>query len=343
MIHRFKSPVKTCLSVCLLTLGGGVQAGWFDCQGTAMTTPIAATLWAPPGSDGQALCEAALGEFHRVESVMSTYRENTELSRINRLAGQGAVITSGEVFGLLQQSYQMSVLTGGAFDMTFASAGRLYDYRARQQPSDQQLEAALPAIDYRLVRLDPEDRSVRYGRQGVRVDLGGIAKGYAVDQAIELLRHRGVQSARVSAGGDMRLLGGKREGEQPPKPWVVGIRDPRATDPQKHTVVLPLADVAISTSGDYERYFIEDEERVHHILSPQSGKPVRGVQSVTILGPDTTTTDGLSTAVFVMGAQAGLDLINRLPGIDAIIIDDARQMHYSQGLGTPDKPPEREN
>jgi thiamine biosynthesis lipoprotein len=164
----------------------------------------------------------------------------------------------------------------------------------------------------------------------VRLDLGGIAKGYAVDRGIDILKSFGIRHARLSAGGDMRLLGDKQG-----KPWIVGVRDPRSED--RNALVMPLSDVAVSTSGDYERFFFDDAgKRVHHILSPATGKPAKGVQSVTILGPDALTTDGLSTAVFVLGSAKGLELINRLDGIDAVIIDELRQVHYSDGLMPPE-------
>jgi len=185
-------------------------------------------------------------------------------------------------------------------------------------------------VNYRSVVLDPSANTVRFLNEGVRLDLGGIAKGYAVDRGIDILKSFGIRQARLSAGGDLRLLGDKRG-----KPWIVGIRDPRSES--RNAMVLPLTDVAVSTSGDYERFFFDDNnERVHHILSPATGKPVKGVQSVTILGDDSITTDGLSTAVFVLGAAKGLEMVNRLKGIDAVIIDEQRQVHYSDGLVAPE-------
>ena len=167
---------------------------------------------------------------------------------------------------------------------------------------------------------------MRFNKPGLMLDLGGIAKGYAVDQGVRVLQQAGIRHARLSAGGDMRLLGDRRG-----RPWMVGVRDPRHED--KQAVVIPLSDTAISTSGDYERFFIDDRgQRVHHILSPSTGRPAGEVQSVTIVGDDAMTTDGLSTAVFVLGASKGLELINELEGIDAVIIDENRRMHYSQGL-----------
>ncbi|KZZ52035.1 hypothetical protein A3760_18545 [Oleiphilus sp. HI0122] len=186
-------------------------------------------------------------------------------------------------------------------------------------------------MDYRKITLDELSKTVSLQSKTMRLDLGGIAKGYSVDRAVEILKQAGVKNARVSAGGDMRLLGDKRG-----KPWVVGIRDPRVKS--DNAVVLPLENVAISTSGDYERFFVNEEgTRVHHILSPKTGKPAKGIQSVTILGEHATQTDALSTAVFILGLDKGLALINSMPGIDVIILDEHRRMHYSSDLTSPSK------
>jgi len=163
----------------------------------------------------------------------------------------------------------------------------------------------------------------------VRIDLGGIAKGHAVDQGIEILRQCGIQSALLSAGGDSRILGDKRG-----QAWMTGIRHPRQKD--KFIVAIPLSNTAISTSGDYERFFIEDGVRYHHILNPASGEPAQKSRSVTVLGPDATTTDALSTALFVMGPAQALSLVETLSGIDAIIIDAGGKIHYSRGLQPPE-------
>jgi thiamine biosynthesis lipoprotein len=260
---------------------------------------------------------------------MSRYREDSELSVLNRRACSELVVASDSLFKVLQQAILMSELSNGAFDISFGSVGYLYDFRAGDQPSEEALASGLAAVNYRSIVLDPGLNTVRFLQDGMRLDLGGIAKGYAVDRGIYILQSHGIRHARLSAGGDMRLLGDKRG-----KPWIVGIRDPRSEG--RNAMVLPLSDVAVSTSGDYARFFIDEAgERVHHILSPATGKPSKGVQSVTILGDDALTTDGLSTAVFVLGAAEGLALINSLDGIDAVIIDDRRQVHYSSGLMPP--------
>ena len=316
----------------LLTVAMPAQAEWVRVSGTAMTTAIEMEFWTEDPAVASEAGDAVLALFDRIDRQMSRYREDSELSRVNREAANGPVEVSDSLFTVLQQALRISELSHGAFDISFGSIGYLYDFRARQQPSDEELAEGLAKVNYRSVVLDPSANSVRFLDEGVRLDLGGIAKGYAVDRGIDILKSFGIRHARLSAGGDLRLLGDKRG-----KPWIVGIRDPRSES--RNAMVLPLTNVAVSTSGDYERFFFDDNnERVHHILSPATGKPAKGVQSVTILGDDSITTDGLSTAVFVLGAAKGLEMVNRLKGIDAVIIDEQRQVHYSDGL----MPPERE-
>lgn len=317
----------------LIALPSLVQAEWYRYTDTAMTTPVELEFWFSDQGAADAIAENVLEMFHRVDRTMSRYREDSELSKLNQHAADNPMLVSPGLFQVLKKAGEVAELSGGAFDVSFGSVGYLYDYRAEHQPSEEEIRARLDRVNFHDIILNESERTVAYGHKGLLVDLGGIAKGYAVDLGIERLIEAGVRHARLSAGGDMRLLGDKRG-----RPWLVGVRDPRSE--KRNAVVLPLANVAISTSGDYERFFINDQgERVHHILSPGTGKSVRGVQSVTIIGNDALTTDGLSTAVFVLGPKKGLKMIEKLPDIDAIIIDDQRVMHFSEGLA----PPEPEN
>lgn len=290
-----------------------------------MGTAIRVELWHEELERGEAAMDAVMEEMHRVDRAMSPFKEESELSLLNREAAQAAVRVSGEMFELIERSIEFSELSQGAFDITFASVGSLFDYRNGTRPSADRLAAALPAVDYRHIRLDRRARTIRFARDGVRIDLGGIAKGHAVDSCIGLLRSRGVSHALVMAGGDSRVLGDKRG-----RPWVIGVQDPR----HKAALVarIPLVDAAISTSGDYERYFEAGGVRYHHILDPKTGISPSGVRSVTIIGPDATTTEGVSKSVFVKGAEQGIRFVESLPGIDAVIIDGDGRMHYTAGL-----------
>ena len=306
-----------------------VAASWHHHRDEAMGTEIYLTFWHEDEVVAEQIIADVMAEMQRIDQTYSPYIETSELSLVNKRAFQQAQPISAEMALLLNTAENASELTQGAFDITYASVGHLYDYRKRQQPDEAEREEKLAAIDYHFVNV--VDQTVRFKHKNVVIDLGGLAKGYAADQAIHLLKQYGVESGSISAGGDSRLLG-DRQG----RPWLVGIKHPRASD--EIALTLPLADIAVSTSGDYERYFIDAEtgERVHHIINPKSGRSASGVRSVTILGPKGLMTDPLSTGVFVMGVERGLALINRLPEIDAIIIDDNNKVYYSDGLVSPE-------
>ena len=241
------------------------------------------------------------------------------------MASLEPLVISEEFFRLLETSLEYSALTEGAFDITFASIGHRYDYRKGIKPTESLIDRSLPLINHRNIRLDADRGTVFFEKQGVRIDLGGIAKGYAVDRGMQLLQRRGVQHALISAGGDSRLLGDHRG-----RPWHIGVQAPR--DKGNMAAVLPIADSAISTSGDYERFFERDGIRYHHIISPDTGRSADNLQSVTIIGPNATRTDALSTSVFVLGTEKGMALINRLHDVETIIIDKHGKMITSDGL-----------
>lgn len=304
---------------------GEASAGWMRGDEAIMGTAISVELWSPDRFAGQAAIDAVMAEMHRIDHAMSPVKTASELSLINRDAGQRAVPVSPEMFALLSRAQEFSVLSGGAFDITYASVGHLYDYREGVCPSDADVAQARGAVGYQYLQLDPLDRSVRFTRPGMRIDLGGFAKGHAVDNAAAILRSRGVRHAIVSAGGDSRVIGDRRG-----RPWTIGVRDPRQAGGV--VALLPLEDVAVSTSGDYERFFERDGVRHHHLIDPRTGRSPSSVHSVTIIGPDGLTTEGLSKTVFVLGVERGMALIEQMPGVDAVVVDANGVLHYSSGL-----------
>lgn len=325
----FLQPLARSLMTCVMAscVALSATAEWFEQTQPIMGTRVHAEVWSLDEAQARLALDDVMSEMERINQLMSPYIETSELSRINANAARTPVETSRELMDLLARSAGLSQFTNGAFDVTFASIGRRYDYRAGAKPDDDEIAEALSAIDYRHVLLDWDAMTVSFARTGVSIDLGGIAKGHAVDRAAAILRSRGYKNASVSAGGDSVIIG-DRMGQ----PWTVGVRHP--DDADRMSAILPLEDTAVSTSGDYERYFDENGVRYHHILDPQTGDSAREIRSVTILGPDATTTDGLSTSVFVLGLKAGLALVNQLPGIDAIIIDGGGQLHYSENLSS---------
>jgi thiamine biosynthesis lipoprotein len=293
-----------------------------------MGTRIVVELWADKTADGNDAIEAVIAEMRRVDTAMSTYKPTSEVSIVNAEAAQHPVKIGEELFELLTTSLEYSKITEGAFDITYASVGYLYDFRAHVHPTEQQIEKALPGINYRHVLLDAKNRTVKFSQPGVRIDLGGIGKGHAVDQGIKILQSRGIQHALVTAGGDSRIIG-DRFG----KPWIIGIRHPDRKD--EVIARIPLEDAALSTSGDYERYFDEDGVRYHHIIDPHTGQSARKVRSATIIGPTATRTDGLSKTAFVLGAERAIEIYNRLDGIDAVLVTPDGRVLYTKGLEAP--------
>jgi thiamine biosynthesis lipoprotein len=311
---------------------------WISREEAIMGTSVRVELWADQPAQGHAAIAAVMNEMHRIDAAMSPYKAQSDLSRINRDAVRGAVAVSAELFDLLGRAAAFSELSGGAFDITFASVGHLYDYRLKTGPSDEALRRGREAIGYRKVVLDARALTVRFAHAGTRIDLGGFAKGYAVYRGAAILRSLGIAHAVVTAGGDSRILGDRRG-----RPWSIGIRDPR--DERRMVAVLPLQDVSLSTSGDYERYFEKDGERHHHLIDPKTGRSPVAIRSVTVVADDGLTSEALSKCVFVMGVRDGLELVESQPGVDAVVVDAAGTLHFSSGLmkrGTPSAPPPRQ-
>jgi len=302
-----------------------VPGRWLARDEAIMGTAVRVELWSDDAPAGEAAIEAVMAEMHRIDRAMSPFKADSELSRLNRDAAKSAVPLSDEMFTLIARALEFSKLSGGAFDITFASVGALYDYRAGTQPSDEALRQARDAIGYQHLELDAAARTLRFARAGMRIDLGGFAKGHAVDRGVALLRERGIAHAVVAAGGDSHILGDRRG-----RPWSIAIRHPRK--PGEVVAVLPLEDVAISTSGDYERFFERDGVRHHHIIDPHTAESPRSVHSVTILAADGLTSEALSKCVFVLGVEQGLRLVEQHAGVDAIVVDASGALHCSSGL-----------
>jgi len=331
VLYHTYMKLRTALPVTLMCLlaPGLAAAEWLErVEDGIMGTRIAVELWANDKAKGQAAIDAVLDEMRRVDASMSTYKPTSEVSIVNARAAQEPVKISAELFDLLNTALDYSRVTDGAFDITYASVGYLYDYRKHVRPGEQEIKAALPGVNYRHVVLDPAQHTVRFTQPGVRIDLGGIGKGHSVDRGIALLQGRGFEHALVTAGGDSRIVG-DRFG----KPWVVGIRHP---DRKQEVIArIPLEDAAISTSGDYERYFDEGGVRYHHIIDPGTGHSASKVRSATIIGPTATRTDGLSKTAFVLGPERALEIYNRLDDIDAILVTPDGRVLYSKGLEPP--------
>jgi len=312
--------------VLLFVLPATAQAEWVErVDDGIMGTRIVVELWAPDAVAGNRAIEAVLTEMRRIDAAMSTYKPDSEVSQVNARAAAGPMKISKELFDLLQTALEFSRITEGAFDITYASVGFMYDFDRHVKPSEAQIESALPAVNYRHVILEPKTQTVRFSQAGVRIDLGGIAKGHAVDRGIAILESMGIGHALVAAGGDSRIIG-DRFGS----PWIVGIRDPN--DKSKVIAKIPVADMAISTSGDYERFFEENGKRYHHILDPRTGHSASKVRSATILASTATRSDGLSKTAFVLGPERAMAIYARLKDVAAVLVTPDGRVLFSGGL-----------
>ena len=269
-------------------------AEWVVRDAKIMGTTIHTEVWHEDVAIAEQAAEMVLQTMEEVNQSMSPYLESSELSLVNREASSKVLPISAELFSVINQSLAYSAKTAGAFDITFASVGYLYNYRESIRPDQTQLDEQISGVDFRHIELNESDQTIYIKHEDVRIDLGGIAKGYAVDLAVERAKKLGIEHISVTAGGDTRILGDRLG-----RPWIIGIRHP--VDKEKVIAKIPLVNEALSTSGDYERYFDEDGVRYHHIIDPKTGDSARSVRSVTILGPNAIDTDALSTSVFVMG------------------------------------------
>lgn len=316
----------------LLLLSGQAFGEWLQHQWQVMGTQATLEFWQDATSLPAAshpLTKAIEDEFARLNAALSPWVESSELFRVNARAAETAQPISDELLYLLEKSRYYYELTHGAFDITFASVGHLYDYRSGVAPDDTQLQKNLALVGFNRIIFD--GAKVKFASVGTRIDLGGIAKGYAIDRAIEILRNAGISHAYVSLGGDGYVLGDRMG-----RDWQVGIRHPR--DPNAVAMKLPVSNIAISTSGDYERFFMRDGERIHHIIDPGNGRSSQGLVSVTILAEQSVDADALSTSVFVLGAQKGLEMINNLEGVSAVLITAQGSVIYSDDLMPPALP-----
>ncbi len=262
--------------------------------------------------------------------MISSWRSDSVTSAIQRQAGLRPVVVPRELFRLIQRALKVSELTDGAFDITFATVGQLWDFKAENPrvPEAAQIEAALSDTGYRNVALDEDAGTVFLKQRGTRLGFGAIGKGYAANRAVQALKDGGVSGGVVNAGGDLLVFGRQEDGSR----WPVSIADPR--DRQSTFARLEVEDQAVVTSGDYERFLVIDGTRYSHILDPRTGYPVGEVRSATVICPDAELADALATAVSVLGVKKGLELVDRLRGVEVLLVDDRGRLHSSKSLET---------
>jgi thiamine biosynthesis lipoprotein len=295
-----------------------------------MGTELRVTVWTGDDMRAAAATAAVFREFDRLDAMMSVWKDGSDIVRLNAAAGRAAVSVSPETRDVLHIARQVSEQTHGTFDITFAALSGLwkFDYQDKDEsiPDRKEIEKRLPLVNYRDVLVDDAAGTAMLRRKGMRVNLGGIGKGYAVDRAVDILRRSGVRDFMIQAGGDM-YVGGTR-GD---RPWRLGIRDPRGPA-ERIFAALDLSDGTFSTSGDYERFFVKGGVRYHHIIDLRVGEPARLCRSVTLVTDRAVIADALAKGVFILGPDAGMALIERTPGVQGVIVSAKNEVSISSGL-----------
>ncbi|MFW6377991.1 MAG: FAD:protein FMN transferase [Bacillota bacterium] len=289
------------------------------------------------GSDGEEAVDGAFDQVSEIDELFNIYDEDSNVSRLNRQAGEGPVELEDHTFKILEKGIEYAELSDGAFDPSIGALIKLWGWGSEDGPSlpdEEEIEATLPLINYQDILIDDDARTVEFEQSEMMIDLGAIAKGYAGELAADHLEDAGIEAAFVNLGGNIVLLGNKPDGT----PWKIGVQDPRSDRGDLMGLVVADTDyfdnkLSISTSGDYERYFEEDGEKYHHILSPFTGYSVdNGIASITIVASDAVMADALSTGVFVLGLEEGMELAESVDDFEVIFVTDEREVYLSSGL-----------
>ena len=294
---------------------------------TIMGTQVSITVVAKTEQEGEAAIDAAMAEVRRFDRMMSLYKDDSEITRVNLAAGKGPVEVSPEMIEIVEAARKISELTDGAFDVTVGPLVVLWQMRLKEgaAPTETEIESIKNRVGYRNIITDKKASTLFLMKPGMIMDFGGCAKGYVADRVAELLKGRGIDNAIVALAGDIRVMGHRPDGSS----WRIGVQHPR--DSAKTLTVLELSDKFISTSGDYERYQIVHRKRYHHILDPRTGKPSEGMESVTLVGERGSDGDPLATALFILGPKQGRKIVKKL-GYNAIFVDDKGRVVMTDGI-----------
>jgi FAD:protein FMN transferase len=297
----------------------------------AMGTNVTVWLWTSDERGAAQASEAVFAEMKRLDKEMTTWLATSEVSQVNTAAGEKPVKVSAETFAVIARAVDVSKRTNGVFDITVGAFKGLWKFDDDMDgtlPDPAEVKRRLALVSWKDIALDAKQRTVFLKRKGMSITLGGIAKGYAVDKCVELLRKRGFNDFMMQAGGDMYIAGKKGN-----EPWRVAIRDPRGP-PNTYFATSPIADHSFSTSGDYERGFVKDGVRYHHILDTRTGQPAHASRSVTVRAKDAFTADAWSKVLFILGPEASLALIKRekLTDFEAVWVDDKNRIVMTDGI-----------
>ncbi|MEI8015084.1 MAG: FAD:protein FMN transferase [Nitrospira sp.] len=311
---------------CAMVLHGHESAVVTRAQ-MQMGTVVKITAVARSEPIAQAAVTAGFAEIHRLEELLSTWIPTSELSRVNASAGVMPVSVSPETMAVVQGAIQVAEMTDGGFNITIGPVVDAWNVIENQRiPTEPELKALRPLLDLKAIHADVREQTIFLEKTGMRIDVGGIGKGYAADQAVIAMKKAGALAGVVALSGDIKTFGHLSGG----KKFPVGIQHPRKEG--EVLVFIDLEDEAISTAGDYERFFERDGVRYHHILDPKTLQPARSCQAVTVIAREGIWADGLDTGIFVMGAELGMHLVEALPDVEAIIVDHEGMVHVSSGL-----------
>ncbi|MBA1335430.1 MAG: thiamine biosynthesis lipoprotein ApbE [Firmicutes bacterium] len=296
-----------------------------------MGTVVTLKVYVADAGKGNEAIDKAFARIGEIESLMSLNSENSEVGRINEMAGIEPVKVSDDTLKVIQKGIYYGELSNGLFDISVGPLVQLWGIGTEHPkvPGGSDLEKAISLVDYRDIKVDEKSREIFLGKAGMVVDLGGIAKGYAADEVKKIMVDEGIEYAIINLGGNVLAVGGKYDGG----PWNIGIQDPYAPTGSSMGVVR-IEDKTVVTSGDYERYFEENGKRYHHILNPKTGYPEENrIKGVTIIASSSFDADALSTTVFLLGVDRGLELVEKLDGVEAIMITHDREVIVSSGIG----------
>lgn len=295
-----------------------------------MTSHLDITLVYDAGKEAEArrLIKEGFAEADRLINIISAWQDNTELYAVNRQAGIRPVEVCDELFYLVKRSLKISALTNGLFDVTFASMDKVwyFDRPMVEVPSQEAIRSSMRNVDYRHIQLDDANKTIYIANKGTKIELGAIGKGFIAQKIRYKMESLGVTGGLINAGGDLITWGKNEDG----KTWRIGIADPDKKE--KHLAFLSLEDMAVATSGSYERFALINGEKYSHIIHPRTGHPVKGIHSVTVLSKDAELCDAIATSIFLLGVKDGLDFINRFDDLQCFIIDDRNKYHYSDNL-----------
>jgi len=277
----------------------------------------------------QECIDAGIAEIQRIEKLLTTYSEESETARINRNAGFQPVVVSEEVIRIIERSIRMSEITQGAFDITYGSVDKSlwnFDTNLKALPDKTTAKKMARLINFRNIVVNREQSTVVLKEKGMRIGFGGIGKGYAAEMAKKVMKEKGIESGIVNASGDMTTWGFQPDG----KPWTIGIADPNSKE--RIFSYMNITDMSVATSGNYEKYILIGGQKYSHTINPKTGLPIRGIKSVTIITPNAEVADAIATPVMIMGIVSGLNMINQIKDIEAIVVDDRDIVYTSKNI-----------